>query len=150
MQWRRIFLTRLLSLSLLNPSSESFQILSDLHLEVGHQYLSFTFPPVATNLILAGDIGRLAEYDDYLRFIQRQTGQFKRVFLVLGNHEFYGLSFHEGLEKARKLEQEPSLNGRLILLQNSRFDIPDSSVTVLGCTLWSRIPLMRRTLCDQK
>lgn len=126
--------------SILNLASESFQVLSDLHLEVGQQYSSFTIPPIAANLILAGDVGRLTDYDGYLGFIKSQTDQFKRVFLVLGNHEFYGISFRDGLQKAKKLEAETCLNGRLILLQNSRLDIPGSSVTVVGCTLWSRIP----------
>lgn len=38
------------------------QIMSDLHLEVGQQYASFTFPTTAPFLMLAGDIGRLIDY----------------------------------------------------------------------------------------
>lgn len=117
-----------------------FQVLSDLHLEVDQQYTSFEFPVCASYLILAGDIGRLTDYDAYLSFLQKQIERFEVVFLVLGNHEFYKESFESGLEKARKLEQEPCLNGRLILLHQRRYDIPGSDVTILGCSLWSRIP----------
>ncbi|RFU27231.1 hypothetical protein B7463_g9118, partial [Scytalidium lignicola] len=120
-------------------SSPSFQILSDLHLEVGQQYISFKIPISAPYLILAGDIGRLIDYDSYLVFLAAQTAQFEQVFLILGNHEFYGLSFTAGLEQAQKLEHEEVLGGRLILLHQKRFDIPNSRVTILGCTLWSKI-----------
>ncbi|KAG4430176.1 hypothetical protein IFR05_014335 [Cadophora sp. M221] len=118
----------------------TFQILSDLHLEVGQQYSSFIIPPSAPYLILAGDIGRLIEYELYLEFLTKQTAQFEKVFLVLGNHEFYGLSLHAGLKRAQKLEKETVLNGNLVLLHQRRFDVPHSDITVLGCTLWSRVP----------
>jgi predicted phosphodiesterase len=120
-------------------SSSAFQILSDLHLEAGQQYPSFEIPPSAPYLILAGDIGRLLDYEFYLAFLAKQTAQFEKVFLVLGNHEFYGLSFSTGIKTAQKLESEPILSGKLILLHQKRFDVPNSSVTLLGCTLWSRI-----------
>ncbi len=118
---------------------DSFQILSDLRLEVGQQYSTFEVPPSAPYLILAGDIGRLVDYNSYLAFLARQTQRFDRVFLVLGNHEFYGLSFSAGLAQARKMELEPVLNGKLVLLHQKRFDIPNSEISILGCTLWSRI-----------
>ncbi|KAJ5945159.1 calcineurin-like phosphoesterase [Penicillium verrucosum] len=94
----------------------------------------------AEYLILAGDIGRLTDYDDYRNFLQKQTDRFKLVFLIPGNHEFYNGTFTAGLEKARQLEREPSLNGRLHVLHQKWFDIPGSCVTILGCTLWSKVP----------
>ncbi|BCR99552.1 uncharacterized protein AKAW2_41235S [Aspergillus luchuensis] len=123
-----------------NQSSVSFQILSDLHLEVNHQYLSYEIPACAEHLILAGDIGRLADYEDYRNFLQKLTGRFKLVFLVLGNHELYNEVFATGIKQARKLEQEPALNGRLIILHQKRYDVPGSDISILGCTLWSKVP----------
>jgi hypothetical protein len=41
----------------------------------------------APYLVLAGDTDRLKDYDSYLGFLAKPTGQFMRVFLVLGNHE---------------------------------------------------------------
>jgi hypothetical protein len=120
-------------------TSHSFQILSDLHLEVAKQYSSFEIPPSAPYLVLAGDIGLLTDYDSYLAFLARQLQAFKKLFLVLGNHDFYGLSFTAGPEQAQKLEIEPILNGKLVLLHRKHFDIPDSSTSILGCTLWSKI-----------
>lgn len=130
--------------SLLTTPSVSFQTVCDLHLEVNRQYPSYDIPVCAKHLILAGDVGRLADYDDYRNSLQKQTDRFELVFLVLGNHEFYHGSFAAGLEKARRLEQEPFLNGRLIFLHQGRYDVPESNVTVLGCTLWSKVPLESR------
>lgn len=130
--------------------STTFQIQSDLHLEVGQQYSSFIIPPSAPYLILAGDIGRLIDYEPYLAFLAEQTAKFEKVFLTLGNHEFYGLSFLAGLEKARQLEKEAVLNGRLTLLHQRRFDIPNSNIAILGCTLWSAVPVEAREVVRTK
>ncbi|KAI8710431.1 Metallophos domain-containing protein [Fusarium sp. LHS14.1] len=129
-------LGRLLHLS----STAKVQVLSDLHLEVGQQYLSYTFPATAPLLLLGGDIGRLADYDGYLKFLETQVCRYKKVFLVLGNHEFYGLDYEAGLKTARRLEAEPTLADKLLLLHRARWDDPDSALTILGCTLWSSIP----------
>ena len=134
----------------LHRSSVSFQVLSDLHLEINRQYPFYTIPVCAEYLILAGDIGRLADYDDYRNFLQKQTDRFKLVFLILGNHEFYHGTFTAGLEKARQLEREPSLNGRLVVLYQKRYDVPDSHITILGCTLWSKVPNESRDIVLSK
>lgn len=127
-----------------------FQIVSDLHLEINRQYASYKIPACAKHLVLAGDIGRLADYDAYCNFLQKQTDQFELVFLVLGNHEFYNGSYAAGLESAARLEREPSLRGRLVLLHRRRYDIPGSLVTVLGCTLWSKVPSESRGIVQLK
>lgn len=121
------------------PFSSSFQVLSDIHLEINQQY-SFDIPVCSKYLILAGDIGRLEDYNNYRDFLQNQTTKFEIVFLVLGNDEFYETTFNSGLEKAKQLEKEPCMNNRLVILHQRRYDIPDSGVTIRGCTLWSQIP----------
>jgi Calcineurin-like phosphoesterase len=130
--------------------SVSFQVLSDLHLEVNQQYSSYDIPRCADHLILAGDIGRLADYDDYRDFLQKQTQRFKLIFLILGNHEFYNGSFACGLQRARQLEQEPFFNGRLIVLHRGRYTVPGSRATILGCTLWSKVPHESRDIVQSK
>ncbi|KAJ4173086.1 hypothetical protein NW754_012095 [Fusarium falciforme] len=116
------------------------QALSDLHLELGQQYSSYSFPATAPYLLLGGDVGRLIDYDGYLGFMENQASRFERVFLVLGNHEFYGLDYEAGVDMARHLVSEASLAGRVVLLHRTRWDDPKSEITILGCTLWSAIP----------
>lgn len=113
--------------------------MSDLHLELNRQYATFDFPVTAPLLLLGGDIGRLIDYDMFLPFLARQTARYERVFLVLGNHEFYEMGFEEGVAKARELEKEESLGGRLTVLNQGRWDDEGSRLTILGATLWSQV-----------
>jgi len=85
-----------------------------------------------------------------LAFVARQTTQFEKVFLILENHEFYGLSFQAGLETARRLENEAVSNGRLILMHRRHFDISNSDIIVLRCTLWSAVPEDAREVVRMK
>ncbi|KAH8883278.1 putative calcineurin-like phosphoesterase [Thozetella sp. PMI_491] len=126
------------------------QLLSDLHLEVGQQYSSFTIPRSAPFLLLAGDIGRLIDYDQYLSFLQQQVANYKVIFLVLGNHEFYETDYDSGLAKAQALVAEPSLRGKVVLLHKTRWDDPNSNFTILGCTLWSAIADSARDIVRAK
>ncbi|KAL5339136.1 hypothetical protein BJX70DRAFT_397915 [Aspergillus crustosus] len=122
-----------LHLQLHPPPSKSSPI-SDLHLELNQQYNSYTIPVRAKHLILAGDIGRLADSAAYLAFLKSQTDRFELVFLVLGNHEFYNGSHEAGLERARQFVREPALNSRLVVLHRGRYDLvlPGITITVLG------------------
>lgn len=129
------------------------QILSDLHLEVGQQYSLFTFPVSAPYLVLAGDIGRLVDYEGYLLFLSRQTERYDRIFLVLGNHEFYGSDHQSGIDKAQALVKEPVLSNKVTLLHRRRWDDPrggSNRLTILGCTLWSSVPDESRDIVGYK
>ena len=51
------------------------------------------------------------------------------------------------------MEKEPVFKDKLILLHRRRIDVPNSNVTVLGCSLWSRIvdeakPMVRARVKD--
>jgi predicted MPP superfamily phosphohydrolase len=116
----------------------SVHVMSDLHLEVGKQYETFDIPARAPYLVLVGDTGRLKDYDSYLGFLAKLTGRFMRVFLVLGNHEFDGISRQDGLKLAKSLEEEPCLFGRLTALNHTLVEVIPGFV-ILGCTLHSHI-----------
>ena len=112
--------------------------MSDLHLEVCQQYSTFDISPRASRLILAGDIGRLADYERFRDFLCSMCQKFEQVYLVLGNHEFFDISHEEGLLRAEQLQQEPKLKDRLVVMNRKRVDVED--VTILGCTLYSKVP----------
>ncbi|KAF7552731.1 hypothetical protein G7Z17_g4138 [Cylindrodendrum hubeiense] len=122
------------------PCGRQVQIMSDLHLEVNNQYDTFDFAVKAPLLVLGGDIGRLVDYEPLLKFLARQTARFDKVFLVLGNHEFFGMTYSTGIRRATRLEKEEVLGGKLVLLNRNRWDDETSRLTILGCTLWSDIP----------
>ncbi|KAK5109343.1 hypothetical protein LTR62_007112 [Meristemomyces frigidus] len=111
--------------------------MSDLHLErINYDYI---IPKAAPILILAGDIGRFCDSERYRGFLSAQCDIVDLVLLVAGNHEFYGTSRSDGLHAAGRPVEEPSMHGRLRFLNRNRIDLPDSRVTVLGCTLQSNI-----------
>lgn len=116
------------------------QIMSDLHLEIGQQYQTFDFPVTAKWLILAGDIGRLIDYEGYRTFLELQVARYERVFLVLGNHEFYDLSYEDGMSRAKQLSQEPSLALKLVFLDRTVYRDEPTGAIIMGCTLWSFVP----------
>jgi hypothetical protein len=122
----------------LDGVSLRFHVMSDFHLEVGDQYQNYQIPVRAPYLILAGDIGRLQDYEKYLSFIARQCANFEMVCLVLGNHEFYGLSRSDGLTQAHMLQGEKRTLGNLKVVDRRGARV-GPSLYILGRTLQSHI-----------
>ena len=123
----------------------AIQILSDLHLEAPKGYDVFEITPKAPFLALLGDIGNVAKHKDgLLGFLARQLEQFRAVFFVPGNHEAYHSSWSETLAILRDFEDRVSENqslGVFVLLDRAVFRLPDSNTVVLGCSLFSHVPL---------
>ncbi|KAL6238962.1 hypothetical protein BDW75DRAFT_227542 [Aspergillus navahoensis] len=122
-----------------------FQILSDLHLENPRAYDLFNIPPKAPYLALLGDIG-IVKDDELFAFLTVQLQQFELVFFVLGNHEPYGSNWSDVKSRVRQFSEDVSQRraqetglGTFVFLDQTRYDISDN-VTVLGCTLYSRVP----------
>ncbi|KAK4551342.1 hypothetical protein LTR86_011229 [Recurvomyces mirabilis] len=96
-----------------------FQFMSDLPLEQQKElYTTFAIPPRGRYLILAGDVGRFGEVDEYSAFLQRQCDIFQQVLLVPGNHEFYGTTRENGLNIAYEMERK--FEGRLVVMNRTR------------------------------
>ncbi|KAL9097049.1 MAG: hypothetical protein Q9165_001013 [Trypethelium subeluteriae] len=127
----------------------AIQILSDLHLEAPKAYDIFEIVPKAPHLALLGDIGNIAVHkDECLAFLTRQLSNFRTVLFVPGNHEAYHSSWPETLTILRIFEQkvrENSSLGAFVLLDRTVFWLPDTNVTILGCSLFSSIPPERHT-----
>lgn len=106
-----------------------FQILSDLHLE----FLKKTpiFPVLADYLLLAGDIGYPGS-PIWVDFINQVTKNYKCVFYVAGNHEYYGKSI---LEVKAILKETPGI----CYLDNEWADIEGTNVRIIGSTLWTDV-----------
>ncbi|KAF4213941.1 hypothetical protein CNMCM5878_009861 [Aspergillus fumigatiaffinis] len=128
----------------------SFQLVSDIHLEAPPAYDLFDIPSKAPYLALLGDIGYVKD-DGFFVFLEGQLRKFQMVFLVLGNHEPWNSTWATAKDKLKRFSDsirqrkasEESTNaenklGEFVFMDQTRYDIcPD--VTVLGCTLHSRI-----------
>ncbi|KAJ7275077.1 Ser/Thr protein phosphatase protein [Mycena rebaudengoi] len=139
--------------------SPRIQFMSDLHLEVkrrpnsgspdtGAQY-TFDFPVYSDILALLGDIGNTKDERLFL-WLSIQLTRFKLILFVAGNHEAYGstledstldlVQFAAECESAAATAPPEEPLGKFIFLNRDRFDV-SPTLTVLGCTLWSRLDL---------
>lgn len=111
------------------------QIVSDVHLEFYHKSTPVIVKH-APYLALLGDIGKPFS-TSYKDFISKQAIQFEKVFVVMGNHEYYNQNADVPtiLEKARGVCAEFN---NVHLLERDTFELSDNTV-LLGCTLWSDI-----------
>ena len=122
------------------------QLMSDIHLEMydGREYGSRSkivdqiLPESKGNgskyLFLAGDIS--ASPKSLGKFLVRlcNEGEWKRIFYVPGNHEYYGEgpNFKEVERKYILLER---LDNRIICLHRNKFETEE--FVAIGATLWS-------------
>ena len=109
-----------------------FSIISDVHLEFIPDIKFDNFG--GENLLLCGDIGK-PHTKIYKNFIKLCSESFQRVFIICGNHEYYGFkreSVHSELETlAAKFNNVYFMNDTV-----KEFD----DFTIIGATLWSNIP----------
>jgi predicted MPP superfamily phosphohydrolase len=122
------------------------QIASDIHLELNSTCKDLPeIIPKAPILVLAGDIGIVSKqeyYEIYCAFLKEQSKQFEIVFVLAGNHEFYGGEYNQCImliEKACNTLPNVLFMNRTSYLYENKRDKSDR-VRVLGCTLWSNVP----------
>jgi predicted phosphohydrolase len=89
--------------------------------------------PSAKNLALLGDIGNPFS-EIYSVFIHHVSSLFNNVFIIAGNHEYYGNDFHETNIKIKEYEK---LYYNVFFLNNKVYEL--ENVRILGSTLWSQI-----------
>ena len=124
------------------------QYLSDLHLELmsTHKFgkLCEKIIPKCDILVLAGDIGDPLHHNDkYKIFLHSMSEKFKKVFLVSGNHEYYGndiVKTNEGIEIiCGSISNVSFLNNSTELYNGYRF---------IGTTQWTHITDSRYLIND--
>jgi len=110
-----------------------FKLLNDLHLEFGDFEVPKTLEDKDTILLLAGDIHvGVAGMD----FVTKMCDQFKYVYMVAGNHEFYNHNLWDVTAAWKKFEVP---NANFVFLDNDidYFVEGDKTVAILGGTLWT-------------
>lgn len=107
-----------------------FQVFSDIHIEVSRSYPKL--PPKAPILFLAGDIGYLHD-ENFGEFMDYLSLNWKYVFYVLGNHEYYS-DIDKDILESQYIEYFAKYTN--IYLMN-RTKISIFGIDILGCTLWS-------------
>jgi predicted phosphohydrolase len=114
--------------------------ISDIHLEFmkPNHYENFRNrwrpdPNQADVLVLAGDIGNPRQ-PFYREFLQHCSQSCKKVFLIAGNHEFYGSTINETISLIDSIVAEfPNIS----FLHNRSEDY--EGIRWVGTTLWSTL-----------
>ncbi len=113
------------------------QYTSDLHLELYKTLPQFEtlLKPVAPYLALAGDIGHPPQLRELFAWA---APQWKCIFYLPGNHEYYGAVLEE---REEELKQLVNCYGNIHFLHpSSPYFCEEENVAVVGGTLWSRVP----------
>lgn len=112
------------------------QYASDLHLEFkdNKQWLEdHPLLPVGDILLLAGDIYHLGPHYFKHPFFAKLSKQFKQVYIIPGNHEYY-----EGYDLAETITPtKRAIHHNVFLVNNIALDLGE--VELICSTLWSRI-----------
>lgn len=113
---------------------------SDLHLEFIdprsiHNFIKDISPGLDEICILAGDIGypQQPNYDTFMNFV---SANFKKAFVIAGNHEYYNKSKNVD-EMNRHLSDYFKKFNNITFLHNS-FEYYEGACFI-GTTLWSKI-----------
>ena len=122
----------------------SYHIISDLHIEKFYPVVpdpKKLIPTNAKNLILAGDVGRVELWDQYLSFMKRCCELFDSVILIPGNHEFYSKdnSTNMGIIQS-KLEYIQTLLPNFKYLNDDIIVFKRERWILFGSCFWSYIP----------
>ena len=107
------------------------KILSDLHID----FASFTIPYDGEDiLILAGDIGEIADSNEPFEMIDRYMTENNHVhvLMVLGNHDYYGLTIFEAEKRWRTFK---GANFHLLINES----IVLGGIRFFGATMWTDI-----------
>jgi predicted phosphohydrolase len=123
------------------------QCVSDLHIDclldpVG-RWRSL-IEPSAPYLALVGDLCSLSNKELWCEFVAELQPHWQHIFIVNGNHEYYADTScrHDNyptmLDNQREWVRRSGYTN-VHILENDSYELED--VMILGCTLWSRVPV---------
>ena len=134
------------------PNTGKLAFVSDIHLEKRKGLVPKLYskdPEINISdyhgIALIGDIGNPFD-ENYARFLCNCSNQFKNVYLLSGNHEYYHKSRHINYLKQYVNNQIMDViycinhnvgNQNIIYLNNDTVDIDGTNNRIIGSTLWS-------------
>ena len=124
---------------------------SDFHLKADGPDFSTLLVPVAPDLALCGDIGDPFS-DVYAAFLGWCSAQWRRVFVITGNHEYFTenplIDMNETERHIRTVCAKAGPN--IVFLQKEVYFIPEHGVAIMGTTMWSTPELRRWDMMSYK
>jgi len=125
--------------------------LSDLHLEFikpedVKQFLNKIAPGPNEIAILAGDIGnpRRPNYDVFMKYM---SANFKRTYVIAGNHEYYCMNEPHTIDQTNRLLKEYFRRYDNVRFLQNEYDHYDNKCFI-GTTLWTNITRSKPVIND--
>ena len=122
------------------------QYISDIHLEFlcknTIKPFEYAFEPRTDICVLAGDIGNPFK-SEYKSFLLQTSKQFKKIFIIAGNHEYYDNTVQDTKIKIAEICNE-IIN--ISFLDNSFEDY--AGYRWIGTTLWTNVVNSKYTIND--
>jgi UDP-2,3-diacylglucosamine pyrophosphatase LpxH len=135
-------------------------MVSDLHLHmVPPEEHKFLIEPKCDTLFILGDLDEIIGYDFWQKFLKYYSTQFKRIYYLFGNHEYYNTDYH--IEKTnanyptpKEIEAffdrwvvENKLDNVIIRLDETKV-IQEKDCRIVGLPLWSEIPMEYKEIIE--
>ncbi len=113
-----------------------FKYISDLHLErvKGNYFPKISNNSNANTLFIAGDLGN-PFHKNYKSFLKYSSGNFDKIFLITGNHEYYHKDMKKVLDVDNKINDIVNDIPNVSFLNRTCGEVDD--YMVLGTTLWA-------------
>ncbi len=120
----------------------SIQVISDIHIELYRHFPHLK--PLAPYLFMAGDIGNIDADNSikYKNFLSYCSEKWEKVFVILGNHEFYQKSVQ--ISEKKPFQEINKIYAEIFEKFNNVYLLNDSScevvpgLNVYGTTLWTK------------
>lgn len=118
---------------------EKFDFLSDPHIALKKDLKSY-LPLKHENLIVCGDVCSISEeWELYVSFVAVCNSLYKRVFFVLGNHEYYTNNGSMTMQRINgKVKDLENLYSNFHVLLDEHYFLNDNTI-IFGGTMWSFI-----------
>ena len=114
-------------------------LISDVHIESGRTIQSVITPAPNYPIIVAGDLGRVENTKEYNKAIAWLCSNFKWVFLVPGNHEYYTPNTQMQMSDIDNIFNTlENMYPNLFVFRNEWAVI--EGIVVYGGPLWSYVP----------
>lgn len=121
-----------------------FQLFSDLHQEFITNF--FKIPPLTDYLFLAGDIHKI-DKNNFHMFFDYVSKNWKQVFYVPGNHEYYNKYndiFELKYDYKHYFEKYDNIHfldddSYTLILNNDNNNTINDKIVIIGSTLWSYV-----------
>ena len=113
------------------------QYISDLHLEFLLEKdiieIISLMESSSDVIVISGDIGN-PYHISYYRFLSEISNKFKKIFIIAGNHEYYGNNIEDTIKKIHKIVE---IFPNITFLDNSFEDY--DGLRWIGSTLWTHV-----------